>query len=416
MKLLIRQALINDSFSAYNGNTADIFIENGIITQIGSIQASADRVIEAHGLHVSPGWIDSFADFADPGYEQHETLETGALAAAAGGFTTVLVVPNTNPVVHNKAQVEYITQKKTVANLHPMGAITKNVAGEQLCEIFDMQASGAIAFTDGWKPLQNAQIMLKALQYVKAFNGLIVQLPDEITLSKNGLIHEGIISTQMGLPGKPAIAEHLLVARDIELLRYTGSRLHITGVSLASSVQLIRLAKAQGLQITCSTTPYHLYFNHTHLAEYDTNLKLNPPLRTPEDVEAIKQAVLDGTIDCISSHHQPKNWDAKTCEFDYAEYGMDTLEACYSAVCTAIPQLTEEHKLKLFCTNAAAIFGLQKQIITEGCVADLTLYLPQEKYIFTNELIKSKSKNNAFVGHQLTGKVLGTINNNYINI
>jgi len=413
MILLIKKAVIADPSSSFNGTTQDILISNGVIVSIaGNISEPADQVIEADGLHISQGWVDVFCQFNDPGAEHKETLESGAMAAAAGGFTNVFVVPNTSPCLHSKSQVEYVVQKSATlqADVHPLGAISKNCEGKELAEIYDMKNSGAIAFTDGWNPLQSGQVMLKALQYVKAFNGVIIQVPDEISLSKNGLINEGIISTQLGLPGKPSIAESLMIARDIELLRYTQSRLHITGVSTAAGIELIRKAKAEGLKVTCSVTPYHLTFTDDDLAGYDTNLKVNPAIRTDADVAALKAAVLDGTVDCISSHHYPQDWDNKVCEFEYAKYGMEGLESSAGAVLKAIPQLTPHQLVALFSGNAKKIFGLPEVSIEAGdSPVSATLFIPGKEVVFTKDAIKSLCTNNAFVGKLMGGKVIGTI-------
>jgi dihydroorotase len=261
-----------------------------------------------------------------------------------------------------------------------------------------MHASGAVAFSDGLHPVQNSQLLLKALQYVKAFDGIVIQVPDENNLSRTGLVNEGIISTQLGLPGKPALAETLMLARDIELLRYTGSKLHVTGISTAASLELIRRAKSDGLQITCSVAPYHLWFSDEDLVEYDTNLKVNPPLRTPADVAALRVAVLDGTVDCIASHHQPHEWDSKVCEFEYAKYGMEGLESCFVATATALPDVSAERLTALFSINPANIFGLKQPNIAAGEKANITLYQKNVSRTFENKDIFSASKNNAFVG------------------
>ena len=239
MKLLIKKARIVDPSSPFNGQIIDIFIDNGIISQLGNeLTLQADKEINIEGLHVSPGWMDVFANFGDPGYEFKETLETGAAAAAAGGYTDVMVIPNTNPCVHNKSNVEYITQKsKTLpVTIHPIGAITKNSEGKELAEMYDMRASGAIAFSDGINSVQSSGLLLKALQYVKTFEGTLLQIPDDKNINAHGLMNEGIMSTQLGLPGKPAMAEELIVARDIKLARYAESKLHFTGVSSKKSL------------------------------------------------------------------------------------------------------------------------------------------------------------------------------------
>lgn len=412
MNVLIRQATIADPRSAWNGKQADIFIENSRIAQIGTgIEAETENIIEAPNLVVSPGFTDIFSHFGDPGLEFKETLETGAEAAKAGGYTRVFAMPNTKPAIHSKSQVEYIVQKskQLPVDVLPIGAITQNCEGKDLAEMYDMQASGAVAFSDGLHPVQNSQVLLKALQYVKSFNGVIIQVPDELNLSRTGLVNEGIISTQLGLPGKPALAETLMLARDIELLRYTGSKLHVTGISTAASVELVRRAKNDGLNLTCSVTPYHLWFSDEDLVQYDTNLKVNPPVRTPADREALRAAVLDGTVDCIASHHQPHEWDSKVCEFEYARYGMEGLESCFAATATLLPQLSPQKMAELFSLNAAAIFGLDLPIIKEGEKADLTLFSRETASVFTADQVKSRSKNNAFINNNFNAVIISAI-------
>ncbi len=413
MKLLIKQATIADPSSPFNGLTQDILIIDGIIVSIATfILEDADEIIEACNLYVSQGWVDVFCQFNDPGAEHKETLETGTMAAAVGGFTDVFVVPNTSPCLHSKSQIEYVVQKSASlpAAIHPLGAITKNCEGKELAEMYDMKSSGAIAFTDGWNPLQSGQVMLKSLQYVKAFDGIIIQIPDEVSISKNGLINEGIVSTQLGLPGKPAIAESLMIARDIELLRYTQSRLHLTGISTAAGIEIIRKAKAEGLQITCSVTPYHLSFTDDNLGGYDTNLKVNPALRTNADMDALKAAVLDGTVDCISSHHYPQDYDAKVCEFEYAQYGMEGLESSAGAVMQALPQLTSQQLAALFTDNARKIFGLKTPTIDiKNGAASITIFATATENIFSKKQVQSLCSNNAFIGKTMGGKVIGTV-------
>lgn len=411
MNILIRKAVIIEPGSSLNGKTKDILIVNGSIARIADdIGEQADQIIERQQLCISPGWVDIFAHFCDPGYEYKETLQSGAEAAAAGGYTHVLILPNTNPVIHNKSQIEYIKEKSRsfVVNIHPIGAISKNAEGKELAEMYDMFSSGAVAFGDGTKSVQSSGLLLKALQYVKAFNGVIIQLPDDKSIGTHGLINEGIISTRLGLPGKPAIAEEMMVARDIELTDYTGSQLHFTGVSSQKSLQYIRAAKDRNLRVSCSVTPYHLFFSDEDLTSYDTHLKVNPPLRTTAQREALLLAVQEGWVDIISSHHQPQEWDSKTCEFEYAGYGMIGLETAFG-VAGAVG-ITAERWVEMCAVNTRKIFNLPAAGIAEGQGADISLFDPQADYVFEEKHIRSKSKNSPFIGKTLKGKVIGIIN------
>lgn len=413
MTILIQQAQITDINSPYNGTRQDLLIEDGIITQIGQLKIiKADHTISSPNLHVSTGWVDCFAHFCDPGFEYKETIETGIEAAAAGGFTEVMILPHTAPAITGKSQVEYIlkrSENKKVKIL-PLGAISKNIEGKDLAEMYDMQKAGAIAFTDGLKPVQSGGLFLKALQYVKAFNGTIIQIPDDTTIGHKGLMHEGIKSTQLGLPGKPMIAEEIAVARDLRLLQYTESKLHLTGITSPQSIAQIDAAKREGLQVSCSVSPAHFFFTDEDLSDYNTNLKLSAPLRTTTEQNLLKKALVSGQIDCITSHHLPHEYDSKICEFENAQPGMIALESAYAAMQTALgSELTPERWVQLVAHNPRKIFNIEPPILDLNHPANITLFDPEVTFIFSEAHIRSKSKNSPFVGKNMNGKVIGTI-------
>lgn len=413
MKVLIQEALVVDPQSAHNGKKLDILVRDGQIALIDiAIDVEADAVISHPDLQVSPGWVDIFSNFADPGYEFKETLESGAAAAAAGGYTDVFVIPNTKPALDSKSQVQYVVHKAAglPVNIYPIGAISRNTDGKDLAEMYDMHASGAVAFSDGLHPVQSAGLLVKALQYVKAISGVVIQIPDDISLGPHGLMDEGIVSTRLGLPGKPMMAEELLVARDIKLARYAESRIHFTGITSPKSLEYIRRAKESGLDVTCSITPYHLFFTDEDLVSYDTNLKVYPPLRSGKAVEALVAAIMDGTVDCIATHHLPHEYDSKVVEFEYAKPGMIGLETAYAVLRTRLPQVTGERWVELLSINPRRIFGLPQSRIETGELASLSLFAPSITEVVDEKKIRSLSRNSPFIGISLTGKSLGIVN------
>lgn len=410
MSILLRKVKIQDPTSPFHGEQKDIFIQNGIIAEISDhITAAAEQIVDFPGIHVSKGWVDTFSDFADPGFEHKENLESGSHAAAAGGFTRVFVVPNTSPALHSKSQIEYIIEKSRnlPITIHPIGAITKNIEGKELAEMYDMFEYQAVAFSDGFQSVQSAGLLIKALQYVKAIDSVIIQLPDDRSINPNGLLNEGIVSTQLGLPGKPVLAEELMVARDIKLAEYTNSKLHITGITSSRSVELIKKAKNEGIQISCSVTPHHLFFCDEDLKGYDTNLKVNLPLRSSFDKTALLQAVIEGTIDMIACHHQPQDWDNKTCEFEYAKNGMIGLESCFGVLGSL--NIPEKTIIELLSGSPRKHFSLPQDSLDLGSTAEISIYDPMAEYIFSESHISSASKNSPFIGKKLKGRVLGIV-------
>ena len=413
MQILLKSVQITAPSSPYHGQQQDILIENGIISQIGSsITAPQAQVISGNNLHVSLGWTDIFSHFCDPGQEHKEDLQTGVAAAARGGFTTVMVVPNTQPALHTKPQIEYVISRtrNSAVQVLPIGAVTKNLEGTSLAEMYEMAQAGAVAFSDGLKPLQSPGMMLKALQYVKAINGTIIQLPDDLSISAHGLMHEGIYSTQLGMPGKPALAEELIIQRDIELAQYTDSKIHFTGISTRKAVALIAKAKEKGLKVTCSVTPYHLSLTDKELEGYDTHLKVNPPLRSADDVKALQDAVKNGVIDCFATHHLPQDWDAKIVEFEYAKNGMIGLESCFGVLRRYLPEVPLDQLINMLTVKPREIFNLPAHTLEAGATANLTLFDPEQEWTLTTAHLASRSKNSAYIGAQLKGTVIGIIN------
>jgi dihydroorotase len=411
MSMLLRQAKVIHPSSSFHGQSADILIKEGRIVSISSSIENTDNVpeIAVPGLTLSTGWVDLFADYCEPGYEHKETIASGLDAARAGGFTDVLLLPNTNPVIDSKSGVQALLQRAAghTVRLHPLGAVSREIAGKALAEMLDMRAHGAIAFTDGWHPVQNSSLLLKALEYVKAFKGIILQMPVDTSLSAGGLMHEGEISTRLGMPGIPALAETLMVHRDIELVRYTGSRLHITGISAAESVAMIRAAKAEGLDVTCSVTPYHLALNDEALLQYSSLYKVTPPLRSEADRQALIEGLSDGTIDCIASHHHPQDWDAKSREFEYAGSGMNVQEMVFPIVWNAVRgQVSLERLTDALSTRAREIFNLPVTAPDAGNDASFTIFTTEQTSTFQQNNLKSKGMNNPFLGKELQGKVL----------
>jgi dihydroorotase len=418
MQVLVKQALICDLQAPHHGTRQDVLIENGIIRQVGKMDhQTADCVVSLPQLAVSPGWTDIFSFCGEPGYEYKETLQSLTAAAARGGYTAVFVLPNTQPATHNATSVTHILQKTAglPVQVHPLGAVTINTDGKELAEMIDMYRHGVPAFSDGLHPVQNPALMVKALQYVKAIDAALIQLPIDKTLAGAGLMHESAISVGLGLPGSPAIAEELMVARDIELCRYTQSKLHITGISTARSADLIKKARGEGVNITCSVSPLHLHATDASLQTYNTNYKTNPPLRGSADRDALRRAVIENEIECLASHHLPHEKDSKDCEFEQAAVGCSALETAFYAL-ASIPGITPLHIARMMAAEPRRIFGLEPATIAEGQPADLSFFSLEGEHIITEKEMLSRSKNNAFTGQALKGTIWGTIKGHHINM
>jgi dihydroorotase len=421
MKLLIRSAKIISKGSDLNGQTKDIFIEKGIIKQIGDvIEIEADEIIEGENLCVSVGWFDMRVHAKEPGHEYKESLESMEATALAGGFTEIALLPNTQPVVQTRESVNYLKRSGQRVRFHPMAALTKNCEGKDFTEMIDLHESGAVAFTDGENPVQNPDILLKSLQYLTQFNGLLINHPEEKHLTHFGQMHDGSVSTFLGMKGMPTMAEVITIMRDIKILEYVmdtpfgqnysgKSLLHFSCISSAEGVNFIRMGKQMGLPITCDVAAHQLCFTENNLTDFETNFKVNPPFRTQEDVEALWEGLEDGTIDVIVSDHNPQDEESKKLEFDMAEFGIIGLETVFPVINTYNKILSLEDLMEKITTKPREILRLKNPIIEEGQKANLTVFSPNESWIYEEKNIISKSKNSPFVGSEFIGKVIKVI-------
>ena len=409
--VILKQAKIIDPSSPFHLQTMDLKIENGTITAIEKeITNSTDfELVEVPNLHLSQGWMDPSVSFGEPGYEERETIENGLKLASKSGFTAVALQPNSNPVIDNQSQIRFVLDKarNQATTLYPIGALTRGSEGVDLAELFDMKNAGAIAFGDYKKALQNANLQKIALQYVQDFDGLVIAFCQDSSLKGSGIANEGIISTRLGLKGIPALAEELHVARNLFLLEYTGGKLHIPTISTQGSIKLIKEAKAKGLQVSCSVTVHNLVLIDEVLTGFDTRYKVSPPLREEATRKALIEAVLDGTIDCITSDHNPLDIEHKKLEFDLAKDGTIGLESAFGALLTVLPLEVVVEKL----TATKLVFNLKSNAIAVGNKADISLFNTDEDWTFTKKSIQSKSKNSAFLGQNMKGKVIGIYNN-----
>lgn len=419
MDIIIRAARVIHPGSPYHSKVVDILVSNGKIKKIAAKIADAGRAreVKAPNLHVSLGWVDMNVNLYDPGYEHKETVESGCRAAAAGGFTHICVMPGSQPITQSKAQVDYLINKSkdTIVSVHPVGALTHDLQGKDLADMYDMHKAGAIAFSDGLRPSPSGGMIERALLYVKAFGGLVMNHPEDKSISKNGMMNEGVTSTRLGLPGAPALAEEIAVNRDIYLLDYTESRLHLLDISVAGSVALIKAAKKKNQALTASVNAYNLLLDETAVGQYNTSCKVNPHLRSKADINALIKGIADGTIDTITSQHNPQDEECKKLEFDKADYGMIGLETAYAVANTALQGKADATRLvELFSLNARRILGLPVAPFAEGAEADLTLFDPDRKWTFAEKDIRSQSKNTPFIGTAFTGKVMGVIHKDKI--
>ncbi|MCK0109655.1 dihydroorotase [Flavobacteriaceae bacterium S0825] len=414
MNVLIKSATILDSKSDFHNQTQDILIEKGIITNISKRIKNPNnyKEIQLENLHISQGWFDSSVCFGEPGFEERETIANGLKTAAKSGFTNVALNANTNPVLDTNSDISFVKSiaQNNAVSLHPIGALTKNSQGKDLAELFDMTNAGAVAFSDYKKPISNPNLMKIALQYAGSFNGLVCSFPQENNIAGQGVMNEHITSTTIGLKGIPALAEELQVARDLFILEYTEGKLHIPTISTTKSVALIREAKKKKLDVTCSVAIHNLVFSDDALTGFDSDFKVSPPLRTKQDIDALLSGLKDGTIDMVTSDHNPLDIEHKKLEFDFALDGTIGLESAFGALNTILPTKTV---VKLL-TKGKERFGIEDSTISIGNKATMSLFNPDISYEFSKEDIISKSKNAIFKGYTLKGKAYGIIANKKI--
>ncbi|CAL2078231.1 dihydroorotase [Tenacibaculum sp. 190524A02b] len=415
MTTLLKSATIIDASSPYHNQVKDILIAEGRITSIENEIPTQEnyQVIQLDNLHVSTGWFDTSVCLGEPGYEERETINHGLQVASKSGFTEVAVNPNTQPITENKAAVEYLIHKSHghATNLYPIGALTQQSKGIEMAELYDMQQSGAIAFGDYNKPLANDNLVKIALLYAQNFDGLVLSFPNNKLIAGEGVANEGVNSTTLGLKGIPALAEELQISRDLFLLEYTGGKLHIPTISTEKSVKLIKEAKKKGLDVTCSVSVHHLFLTDDELHGFDGNKKVNPPLRTKKDTKALIKGVKEGTIDIITTDHNPIDIEHKKVEFSTAKDGTIGLESAFGALNSI---LDVETITKCLSVNPKKRFGIPVHSIQENEKACLSLFNPEGETVFTEKNILSTSKNSVFLDKKLQGTCYGIFNNNQL--
>lgn len=421
--ILFKNAQIIDPFNE-KIYTSDLLIERGKIKQLDDKieKEGIEKVVDLNGLSLSPAFVDPHVHFREPGYENSETIATGCRAALAGGFSKVCCMPNTEPAIDNQEAVRFIYKQaeKQLVDVFPIAAITKGREGVELTEMVEMAAAGAVAFSDDGAPVANARIMRYALEYSKSIGKAIINHAEDPDLKADGLMNEGIVSTQLGIPGNPSIAEEAMIYRDLILARFTGARLHIPHVTSGRSVELIRRAKQEGIAVTAEATPHHFSLTEEYLRSFDANGKVAPPLRTEKDRQAIIQGLTDRTIDAIGSDHAPHVYDSKETSLDLASYGMIGLETAFALAMTNLvhpKHLNLLELIRLMTVRPAGIMGIELPGIKAGAPSNLTIFDPQEWWVFSRKDIYSKSRNTPFLGAEFTGRVKAmVVKNRYITL
>lgn len=399
--------------------TIDLRIENGIIEEIGkNLDAkSKEETHDFKGAYVSPGWMDMHIHLREPGFEHKETIKTGCDAAAFGGFTAVACMPNTKPATHTRDVVEYIIKKSedTPVHVHPIGCVTKDRAGKSIAEMGDMKDGGAVAFSDDGDPVYDSQVMRVALEYSSMLGVPIINHEEDLELSRPGHMNEGKVSTRLGLDGTPGLAEETMIARDILLAEYTGGHVHVAHISTKTGVELVRMGKKKGIKVTTEVCPHHFDLTDEEIDKqnFNTNYKMHPPLRTQEDVDAMVEGLVDGTIDVICTDHAPHAIEEKEVEFIYAPNGIIGLETAWSISNMRLfktKKLNLQQLVEKLCYNPRTILNLEVPEIKKGATANLTFFNTDEEWVFDKKNVRSKSKNSPYLDKKLTGRAVGIFN------
>lgn len=421
MNVLIKEVTLIDPGSPASGSVHDVLISEGMIAKIalaGTLRESTGKTLDGKGKYLSPGWFDLHVNFREPGFEYKEDLQSGCRAAMQGGFTGVLMMPSTYPPVHSKSQVEFIrtrTQNELV-DVFPAGTVSHNQEGKDLSEMYDMHCSGALAFTDDKKSIQDSGLMTRAMHYVQNFNGRLLVYAEDKAISAKGQMNEGISSTMLGLKGIPSVAEEVMINRDLYLAEYTGTPVHFSTISTRPAVELIRAARKKGLKVTADVSVMHLSYDDSVLQEFDTVYKIKPPLRTSDDIRALVEGLKDGTIDAICSDHIPEDPENKIKEFDLASFGAAGIETAFAAAHTALQKFIPlERLIHKFTSGPRSILGLPNPLVKEGETANLTFFDAHKVWTVRESDLKSKSRNNPFLGKELTGKALAVFNNGSVS-
>jgi len=413
VKILLQSPLILDKRSAFHKKRKNVLIQGGKILEIGDKNYSADRTIDAEGMILSPGWFDLGAVSGEPGFEHKEDIDSLSKTAAAGGFTELAIFPNVNPPIQTKSDITHLTRKNEsrLVQLHAIASVTRDNKGTDLTEMLDLNDAGVVAFSDGLKSISNTDIFLKALQYLKKFNGVLIDHAQDPWLDLFGQMNESPVNAALGLKGMPKLSEEVAASRNIKLLSYSESRLHLARISSPKVLDLIRTARKKGINITCDVTSFQTVLNDTLLTDFDTNYKVNPPLRDKTDNEALIKGLNDGLIDIICSGHTPQDEESKVVEFDHAEFGIINLQTAASQLVTLSQWIEWEDLLEKVSVNPSALLNVDLPVIEPNSKANLTLIDPNLEWVFDEKNNFSKSKNSPWLGKKLKGKAVAVFNN-----